>query len=52
MLYVDRAEDNAFSLIRPRPSTRFSAFEGHEINNSLSPYPTVATYQIWFRLAM
>ena len=47
MLYIDRAEDNVFSLIWPRPSKRASAFEGHEIYNSLTPYPTVATYQIW-----
>ena len=24
---------------------------GHEIYNSLSPYPTDATHQIWLRLA-
>ena len=49
MLYIDRAEDNVFSLIWPRPSTRPPAFEGHEFYNS--PNPTVATYQIWLRLA-
>ena len=45
VLYIDRAEDNAFSLYDyyGHALAKEPCPEGHEIYNFLSPYPTDAT---------